>query len=103
MITLDGHSLSVAEVWQVANRRVPCSLSAAARPFVRRSRQFVDRLALTPHAIYGINTGFGPLSGFRVSNEDQTTPFFVTSSWDTLFSVAESHALVLANTLARGF
>src|SRR5579859_5813978 len=110
MITLDGHSLSVAEVWQVADRRVPCSLSDAARPLVRRSRQLVDRLASTPQAIYGINTGFGPLSGFRVSREDHELHQLnllrhLLVGQGALFSEAESRAIVLvrANSLARGF
>ena len=70
MIALNGHNLSIPEVWQVATLHVPCELAAEARPLIRRSRQLVESLAAEPRAIYGINTGFGPLSGFRVSDAD---------------------------------
>jgi histidine ammonia-lyase len=110
MITLDGNSLSVAEVWQVADRHARCSLSNAARPLIRRSRELVDSLAATSRAIYGINTGFGPLSGFRVAHEDQgllqrNLLHHLLVGQGALFSEAESRAIVLvrANTLARGF
>ena len=34
------------------------------------SRALVEKIAAEPRAIYGINTGFGPLSGTRVSPAD---------------------------------
>src|SRR5436309_13870004 len=70
MITLDGHSLSVEEIWRVACLQSQCALADDARPLIRRSRQLVESLAAQPRAIYGINTGFGPLSGCRISTED---------------------------------
>src|SRR6266700_3234538 len=70
MIMLNGHALSLEQVWQVASLQSPCELAAEARPLVRRSRELVEALAAQPRAIYGINTGFGPLSGFRVSNQE---------------------------------
>src|ERR1700716_1827033 len=71
MITLNGHNFTTEELWQVAVLNSPCALDDAARPQMLRSRQLVESLAAQPRAIYGINTGFGPLSGFRISNEDQ--------------------------------
>ena len=70
MIKLNGHDLSIGDTWQIATLQVPCELAAEARLPIQRSRQLVESLAAEPRAIYGINTGFGPLSGFRVSNED---------------------------------
>jgi len=110
MITLDGHKLSIAEVWQIAGQQSPCSLAEAARPQIRASRALVEKLAAEPRAIYGINTGFGPLSGFRVSTEDQKLHqihllhhLFVGQG--ALFSETETRAIMLtrANALARGF
>jgi histidine ammonia-lyase len=34
---------------------------------MRESRALVEKVAVEPRAVYGINTGFGPLSGSRVS------------------------------------
>lgn len=110
MITLNGHQLTTDELWQAARLQSPCSLADDARPLLRRSRELVESLAAQPRAIYGINTGFGPLSGFRVSGEDQKQHqlhllhhLFVGQG--ALFSEAETRAIMLtrANALARGF
>jgi histidine ammonia-lyase len=110
MISLNGHQLSVEELWKIASLKVSCGLAGEARPLIRRSRELVEKLAAQPRAIYGINTGFGPLSGFRVSNEDQKQHqlnllhhLFVGQG--ALFSENETRAIMLArvNALARGF
>jgi histidine ammonia-lyase len=110
MIKLNGHTLSINEVWQAAALKIPCELAAEARPQMQRSRQLVESLAAQPRAIYGINTGFGPLSGFRVSNEDQKQHqvnllHHLTVGQGTLFSDAETRSIMLtrANALARGY
>src|SRR5881394_3659116 len=110
MIKLNGHALSLEEVWQVASLQSHCELAAEARPLIRRSRELVESLAAQPRAIYGINTGFGPLSGFRISNEELAQHqinllhhLFVGQG--ALFSPAETRAIMLArtNALARGY
>src|SRR4051794_16932502 len=110
MITLDGHNLSIGEVWQAAALQAPCILAEQARPQMKRSRQLVESLAAEPRAIYGINTGFGPLSGFRVSNEDLAQHqvnllHHLTVGQGALFSETETRAIMLAraNALARGY
>src|SRR5271170_296467 len=110
MIALNGHKLSVEEVWQVASLNFPCALADEARPLIRRSRELVESLAAQPRAIYGINTGFGPLSGFRVSGDDQKQHqlnllYHLFVGQGALFSETETRAIMLAraNTLARGF
>src|SRR5688572_12287042 len=109
-INLNGHNLSIAEVWKIAVLQTPCALANEARPLMQRSRKLVESLAAQPRAIYGINTGFGPLSGFRVSNEDQKQHqinllhhLFVGQG--ALFSERETRSIMVAraNTLARGF
>ncbi len=109
-IALNGHKLSIAELWRVASLKAPCKLAAGARPLIRRSRRLVESLAAQPRAIYGINTGFGPLSGFRVSGADQRQHqinllHHLTVGQGALFSETETRAVMLAraNTLARGF
>src|SRR5580698_7230387 len=70
MLTLNGHRLSIEEVWRVSCLQTPCALASEARPLLARSRQLVESLAAQPRAIYGINTGFGPLSGCRIGPEE---------------------------------
>jgi histidine ammonia-lyase len=110
MIALDGHHLSVREVWQIATLQSPCALADQARSLIQRSRKLVENLAAQPRAIYGINTGFGPLSGFRISNDDLAQHqinllhhLFVGQG--PLFTAAETRAIMVAraNALARGY
>ncbi len=110
MIPINGHRLSLPEVWEVATHRADCELADEARPLIRRSRELVESLAAEPRAIYGINTGFGPLSGFRVNDEDLAQHqlnliHHLTVGQGALFSQTETRAIMLAraNALARGY
>jgi histidine ammonia-lyase len=110
MIALNGHNLSIPEVWRIAALLAPCELAAEARPRVKASRQLVETLAAQPRAIYGINTGFGPLSGFRVSDADLAQHqvnllHHLTVGQGALFSEVETRAVMVAraNALARGY
>src|SRR6266403_4912966 len=110
MIKLNGHGLSIEEVWRVAALQSPCELAAEARPLIQRSRQLVESLAAQPRAIYGINTGFGPLSGFRIAPNDLAQhqmhlPHHLSVGQGPLFSETETRAITLAraNALARGY
>jgi histidine ammonia-lyase len=110
MLTLDGHNLSIEEVWRVASLQAPCSLASEARPLLARSRQLVESLAAQPRAIYGINTGFGPLSGCRIAPEELAQHqlnllYHLLVGQGPLFSAVETRAIMLAraNALARGF
>ncbi|MEP6663301.1 MAG: aromatic amino acid ammonia-lyase, partial [Verrucomicrobiota bacterium] len=109
-ITLNGHDFSIDDLWQIAALNAPCALAEEARPRMRASRELVEKLAAQPRAIYGINTGFGPLSGFRVSPEDLAQHqihllHHLSVGQGALFSPVETRAIMLAraNTLARGF
>ena len=110
MITLNGHNLSIQETWQIASLQSSCGLAAEARPLIRRSRQLVESLAAQPRAIYGINTGFGPLSGFRVATDDLAQHqinllHHLSVGQGALFSAVETRAIMVAraNALARGY
>jgi len=110
MITLNGHNLTIDELWRVACVQSPCELSGAARPLIRRSRQFVESLAEQPRAIYGINTGYGPLSGYRIASEELgehqvNLLHHLLVGQGALFSQEETRAIMVAraNALARGY
>jgi phenylalanine ammonia-lyase len=110
MIACDGHNLSIKEVWRIASLQSPCALAEDARPHIRRSRQLVESLAAQSRAIYGINTGFGPLSGYRISGDELAQHqvnllHHLLVGQGALFSAAETRAIMLAraNALARGY
>ena len=67
--TLDGRSLTVADVVRVARgRRRPASSSTpAARDALLGSRRLVEAAIASGQTIYGINTGFGKLANVRVA------------------------------------
>ena len=109
MITLNGHSLDIPQLWRAAALSEPCSLAEETRPAMEKSRAYVERLAAEPRAIYGINTGFGPLSAHRVSLADQAQHqvnllHHLSAGQGELFSPAETRAIVVArcNSLCRG-
>ncbi len=110
MIELNGHRLTIEDVWEVAVRLDAAELADDARPPMRESRELVETLAKEPRAIYGINTGFGPLSGSRVSMKDQQSHqlnllHHLSVGQGPLFSERQTRAIMLvrANALARGY
>ena len=110
MIELNGHDLTVPQLWRIALSNQPCRLAASARRRMRQSRAVVEKLAVQPRAIYGINTGFGPLSGTRVPPGDLAQHqlnllHHLSVGQGALFSAAETRAIMVAraNALARGY
>jgi histidine ammonia-lyase len=110
MIELTGHALTIPGLWAIARHAEPCQLAEPARRRMRESRAVVEKLAAEPRAIYGINTGFGPLSGTRVSPADLERHqlnllHHLSVGQGPLFSAAETRAIMAAraNALARGF
>ena len=68
-ITLDGHSLSIADVVAVARDHAPVALDAKALKIVAASRRVVEAAVSSGQAVYGVNTGFGKLAHVRIPPE----------------------------------
>lgn len=62
--------LTVQKAMAIARGELPATLSLEAIYQVRKSRQHVIKMAQSPKAVYGINTGFGPLCDTQISPED---------------------------------
>ena len=110
MIQLTGHDLTLGELQQIAFARSECEIPASARERMAASRALVEKVAAEPRAIYGINTGFGPLSGTRVAAADLERHqlnllHHLSVGQGSLFSAVETRAIMAAraNALARGF
>ena len=110
MIQLTGHDLTLPDVRHVAFGGSGCEIAATARARMAASRALVEKVAAQPRAVYGINTGFGPLSGTRVSTEDLQRHqlnllHHLAVGQGKLFSTEETRAIMLAraNALARGY
>ena len=70
MLTLDGHSLTLADIVRVARQPQPVTLTAEARERMAHSRQWVDEIVARGEPVYGINTGFGVFADKRISAHD---------------------------------
>ena len=68
-VTLDGRSLSIADVVAVARRNAPVALDAKALEAVKQSRKAVEAAVERGETMYGVNTGFGKLAHVRIPPE----------------------------------
>lgn len=68
-VTLDGRSLSIADVVAVARGNASVSLDPKALEAVRQSRNAVEAAVERGETIYGVNTGFGKLAHVRIPPE----------------------------------
>jgi histidine ammonia-lyase len=103
------HPLSLASVVAVARQHSLTQLSPIARSRVSQGRAFIERVAASDRAVYGVTTGFGELSRIRIAPEQLT---------DLQRNLVRSHAagvgpplqaditramiLLLANSLSHG-
>ena len=109
-ILLDGHSLTLTNVIEVARQNRKVALATEARQRMAESRAYVESL-LTPDAppVYGINTGFGIFANRSVSPEDSQQlsrnlilSHSVATGEPFPEEVVRAALLIRANTLALG-
>jgi histidine ammonia-lyase len=65
-ITLDGASLTLADVVSVARAWAKVRIAPEASDRSARARAVVERAARGSAPVYGVNTGFGKLAGVRI-------------------------------------
>lgn len=109
-VTLDGRSLTIADVSRVADQYAQVTLSPDARARMQATRSIVEDLASRGEAVYGVTTGFGKLSDIAIPAEQLA---------QLQLNLVRSHAagvgprlderyvrammLLRANCLAKGF
>ena len=69
IVTLDGLSLSIADVVAVARHGAPVAIAPHALAAVTASRRTIEAAAARGDTIYGVNTGFGKLAHVRIKPE----------------------------------
>jgi histidine ammonia-lyase len=70
-ITLDGRSLTIADVVRIAREPdTRARVDATARDELIASRRLVERAIASGQTIYGINTGFGKLANVRIAPDN---------------------------------
>lgn len=70
MITLTGHSLTIAQLEQICLHGEKVEISAEALKAVRKSRLAVEEIVSNKKTVYGITTGFGKFSDVLIEQED---------------------------------
>ncbi len=110
MITIDGSSLTVEEVFRVAEKREQVTIASEALRAVEKSHDDLMELASGGRKIYGVNTGFGSLLNVSVSEKDmKKLQSNLIRSHSAGFGdpMPETHVrammLVRANSLIKGF
>jgi len=109
-ILLDGESLTLEQVVEVARNRAEVCLSSSAREKVEASRRVVENLLKEGKPVYGVTTGFGALSGTRITPEDamELQRNLIRSHCagvgePSRTEVVRAMMLLRANTLAKGY
>ena len=69
-VILTGNDLSIEAVVRVAYGQVPVDASPLAREQIIRSAAVVNKLALEPAPVYGLNTGLGAFSSKPVARSE---------------------------------
>jgi histidine ammonia-lyase len=109
-LVLDGSSLSLAGIRDVAERNRPVALSPEALVRVNAARALVDRVASEDAPTYGVNTGFGTLAEVRIDKKDlrdlqRNLILSHAAGVGQPLSLPEARALLLlrCNVLAKGY
>jgi histidine ammonia-lyase len=109
-IILDGNSLTLEQVADVARCKAKVKLSKRARRLVQDSAKTVDRLVTSETPVYGVNTGYGlfadqkiePAQSFRLSR-NLILSHIVGIGPPFEQDVVRATMLIRANTLAHGY
>ncbi|MGD0265748.1 MAG: histidine ammonia-lyase [Candidatus Methylomirabilota bacterium] len=109
-LLLDGERLTLNDVERVARRGEAVALDPAARPKVDAARHVIEDALAAERPIYGVSTGFGPLSDVFVGAADREAlqrnllRSHAIGIGDPI-GEAETRATILlrANVLAKGY
>ncbi len=107
---LNGETLTLEQVADVAIHGEPITISTSARPRISASRELIEQIVARDEVVYGVNTGFGKLSDVRVpANELRELQLNLVRSHacgiGAPLSEPEVRAMMLlrANVLTLGF
>lgn len=109
-LLLDGERLKLNDVERVARRGEAVALDPAARPKLDAARRVIENALAAERPIYGVSTGFGPLSDVFVGAADREAlqcnllRSHAIGIGDPI-GEAETRATILlrANVLAKGY
>ena len=110
MILLDGQTLSIANVIEVARKYKKVRLNSKALSKVEKSHQRLEEILNKNIPIYGVNTGFGVFSSKKITleeskelNRNLILSHAVGVGPFLLPEIVRAAMLVRANTFAKGY
>ncbi len=111
MLTLNGNSLSIADLYSTAtNFKSTIALSSSAKKAMQRSRALVEEWLASDEVIYGVTTGFGEFANVRIPHnkiEELQKNLIVShaaGAGDPLpQEVVRAMMILRINALAKGF
>ncbi|MFD2146711.1 HAL/PAL/TAL family ammonia-lyase [Mucilaginibacter antarcticus] len=109
MITVGQHVLSLADFNDIVFKQKPVTLSPSALTKIETNFKFLQSFS-SNKLIYGINTGFGPMAQYKVSEENLLALQYNlirshSSGSGNLLTVRQTRAVMVArlNSLIQGF
>jgi histidine ammonia-lyase len=69
-VLIDGESLTIDDVVQVARYNKKVELAASAKAHIQKSRDVIETAIKEGRTVYGVNTGFGELAHVSISPTD---------------------------------
>jgi len=69
-LEIDGHHLTLEDLWDVSRGHRPVRLAPGVRERLRTRRRQAEEVLASGEAVYGVNTGFGGLSDKVISRAD---------------------------------
>jgi histidine ammonia-lyase len=73
VVEIDGESLTIEDVVQVARYNEPVFLAESAKKRILECRQVIESAIKEGRIVYGVNTGFGDLASVSIGEEDLAT------------------------------
>ena len=106
---VDGNSLTIEQVKEVANESKKIALSEAAKDKVKKCRAYVDKIVSENRVVYGITTGFGKFANIVIDGKDieelqENLILSHATGVGEYLSIEEVRAIMLLriNVLAKG-
>jgi len=109
-VKIDGHSLTIEHIHEVARGGAKIALSAKGKAQVDRCRSVIEDMVNSGEAIYGVTTGIGEFARIRVSPEQgselqKRIIYSHAAGTGEPFpqDVVKAAMLVRANVIAKGY
>ncbi len=109
-IMIDGRTLDLPKIYQVAEEHAQVAIAPAARERMHSSRAAINKIIQSGQSVYGVNTGFGKLSNIQIpsdSLEELQLNLVLSHACGTGLpipqNVARAAMLLKANALCTGY